>query len=321
MNGISVSLGATGVALSGGRAAVTASVTNGLGVAERVVVGVYAVRSAQAASSAPDIDPASWASIERPLREIGPGATEQYVVALEAPGVPAGTYELKVIAYPADLAPEEYSDKGQSFLLEVPPAPVPAPRRRPWWLFALVGALVIAIAAVAFLLLRSPKLVEVPDLAGLTQLEARNRLAEDGFTGTLLTATVDEPGVAKDVAVRSEPAAGKSVQPDVEVTIVLATGFVEVPDLEGTPDTDAESALDALQLGATFSGSRPGTVTAQDRIGLVPVDATVALTIDPDEPVEPPCTPWPLCILPDRPILELPLEPIPIDPDLVSPGL
>jgi len=146
---ITVSLAAPQVALVGGRGGVTASVTSA--TAERVVVGV--VRPV--GGDVPAAEPA-WASVERPLRALAAGATEQFVIAFAPPaGTAPGTYEAKVVAYPADAAPEEYADRGQVVRLAVPPttAPPPARRRFRWWPWVLAGVAVLAALAVAVVLL------------------------------------------------------------------------------------------------------------------------------------------------------------------------
>ncbi len=153
MGDISVSLAATSVLLTGGRRAVTASVTNSGTSTERVVLGVY---------EAPQPGPGAGAgvgpraTVERPLRELGPGATEQYVLDIEIADAAPGTHHLKVIAYPASRAPEEYSDRGQTLRVDVPAAPAPRPAPSRWWLWALAAAvLAVALVVVVVLLTRS----------------------------------------------------------------------------------------------------------------------------------------------------------------------
>lgn len=327
MGAITVSVVSTLVTLDADQATVTVSVTNREPGPQRVVLGLYAVPGAVGQTEAPPaaartgadaaaatpsggpVDPGSWTAVDRPLREIAPGATEQYAVSFDRTAAPTGTHHLKVIAYPADRAPEEYSEQGRVLQVVVPATPEPAPRARPWWLYALIAVLVLAVAAVAFVLLRprGPEEVAIPDVTGLTQAQARERLSSAGLTGVVSTATVDAPGTARDVAVGTEPAVGEPVPSDEDILLVLATGRVEVPDLTGVRDDDAEQVIAELELEPAFDGGRPGTVVGQDRTGLVPVDATVTLTIDPDvDDFEPPCLPWPQCILPDLPLREFP---------------
>jgi YVTN family beta-propeller protein len=152
MGDISVTLAAPQVSVVGGTGAVTVSVTNVGPAPERVVLGV--VRPGTSAG-APPADPA-WAHVERALRELGPGATEQYVVSFATPaGTPAGTYEAKLVAHPADDAPEEYADRGQVLRLALAPTPPPTPPRPSrWWLWVVLAVvLLVAIGVVVRFLL------------------------------------------------------------------------------------------------------------------------------------------------------------------------
>ncbi|HSP61014.1 MAG TPA: hypothetical protein VLO09_08125, partial [Ornithinimicrobium sp.] len=121
-----------------GPATVTASVTNGGAGPVRVVLGAFTPPGGEGPATGGRAQP-SWATIERPLREVGAGATEQYTVSLAAPGAAAGTYSLKLIAYPSADAPEEHADRGQVLRVVVPATEPPAPPRRPWWPWALAG--------------------------------------------------------------------------------------------------------------------------------------------------------------------------------------
>ncbi len=149
MGGITVSLAAPQVALAGGRGSVTASVTSA--DADRVVVSV--VRPA--GGDVPAAEPA-WASVERGLRPLAAGATEQFVVTFAPPpGTAPGVYEAKIVAYPADAAPEEYADRGQVVRLAVAPTTAPPPQRRRfvWWPWVLAALALLAAIAVAVVLL------------------------------------------------------------------------------------------------------------------------------------------------------------------------
>jgi hypothetical protein len=150
---ISVSLAATTIALTDGRRAVTASVTNRGTSPERVVLGVYEVPQHGPGAG---VGTGPRATVERPLRELGPGATEQYVLEVETADATPGTHQLKVIAYPASRAPEEYSDRGQTLRVDVPAAPAPSPTPSRWWMWALAAvALVVVVVVVVVLLTRS----------------------------------------------------------------------------------------------------------------------------------------------------------------------
>ncbi len=129
-----------------------------------------------------------------------------------------------------------------------------------------------------------PSAVVVPDVAGLSQARARQLLEGEGLTGDVLTQSEDSPGVAADVAVRTEPAAGNSVAPDTAITLVLGTGNVQVPVLTGQSETDAQATLESLKVSSRIvyqvsATDPPGTVIDQDQSGTVPINATITLVI------------------------------------------
>ena len=142
-----------------------------------------------------------------------------------------------------------------------------------------------------------PAQLEVPDVSGLSQQRARQTLTNEGFTGDIATSTVNQPGTRADITVRTEPAAGEVVSPAEAITLVLASGNVDVPDLTGRPEAEAQQALTDLELTARIryeaAEGEPGRVIAQDRTGAIPVDATVTLTISEAAPTPEPTTPEP----------------------------
>jgi beta-lactam-binding protein with PASTA domain len=128
-----------------------------------------------------------------------------------------------------------------------------------------------------------PDAIEIPDISGLSQARAREELSRAGFTGIVSTRTENAPGVAQDVAVGTEPAAGESASADAAITLILGTGLVEVPDLTGQTEADALATLDGLELSSRITyepaAGDSGRVISQDRTGAVAVDATVTLTV------------------------------------------
>jgi hypothetical protein len=67
-------------------------------------------------------------------------------------------HDVRLIAYDADRAPEEYSDRAQQVRVTVPAAAAVVTGGTPWWIWVVAGVLVIAVGVVAFVLLRpSPK--------------------------------------------------------------------------------------------------------------------------------------------------------------------
>ncbi|WP_434056271.1 Stk1 family PASTA domain-containing Ser/Thr kinase [Georgenia wangjunii] len=137
-----------------------------------------------------------------------------------------------------------------------------------------------------------PDSVQVPDVEGMSQDQARDRLEEEGLT-EIRTATVNTPAWEADRVASTEPAIGEPVSPDTVITLNLASGNVDVPDVVGVPLADAETQLRDNTLSTRVeevpSGdAEPGTVLAQDRTGPVPRFTTILLTVAIEAPpVEP----------------------------------
>jgi hypothetical protein len=221
-------------------ATVTASVTNAGPGPERVVLRAF--RPA-AAGAAPPGEP-DWATVDRPLRDVAPGATEQYVVALAVPSaVPAGTYELKLVAHPADAAPEEYAERGPVLRVAVPAEPPPPARRRPWWAWAVAGALLLGVAAVGVVLLRpTAGTVAVPDVVGLAEAQAEAALADVGLVADADPRLGPRPFGA---VIRQVPEPGTRLSEGSDVVLVVSRGL-PLAGLEGLPLNDALALVGAL---------------------------------------------------------------------------
>lgn len=158
MKAITMTLSSPDVKLVNGRASLTASVSNGTPEPQRVVLGAFPVSSGTQPAST-----STWTTVEQPLRTIAPDATEQYVANFDTTAAPPGTYLVKLIAYSADEAPEEYSDQGSTVQLVVTPPPPPPPGKFPWWIVITGAVLVLVLIGVVFLLTRNtaPKLTSV----------------------------------------------------------------------------------------------------------------------------------------------------------------
>ncbi|WP_336921505.1 Stk1 family PASTA domain-containing Ser/Thr kinase [Aquipuribacter sp. SD81] len=108
--------------------------------------------------------------------------------------------------------------------------------------------------------------VEVPDVAGLEQAEARDALVAAGlvFAGT---SEEDSPDTERGVVLRTDPEEGAVVTEGSDVTLVLASGQNTVPDVIGTEQTQAIQALQdagfAVSTESVESPEDPGTVVDQ----------------------------------------------------------
>ncbi|WP_159624320.1 Stk1 family PASTA domain-containing Ser/Thr kinase [Actinomyces sp. zg296] len=104
-------------------------------------------------------------------------------------------------------------------------------------------------------------MVEVPDVSGKTQEEARDALEKAGLkVGT--STSEDSAEVGKDKVIRTKPTANTTVQRGSSVALVLSTGRVTVPDIKGMTLEAAQTALQ--DAGLTYNVNSPTTEKTSD---------------------------------------------------------
>lgn len=103
----------------------------------------------------------------------------------------------------------------------------------------------------------TPDLVEVPDLTGLTRDEATDVLQQDGLDITLREETSTD--IAEGLVIRTEPAAGESVDPGTRVTLFISAGPEQFP-IPNVTNLDIEEARRTL----SNSDFEVGEETLQD---------------------------------------------------------
>jgi beta-lactam-binding protein with PASTA domain len=126
--------------------------------------------------------------------------------------------------------------------------------------------------------------VLVPDILGLTQEDAVARIELAGLRVGAFD--VDHsPDFEADRATRTDPEQGTELPRDSTVTLFIASGQVELPDLVGTSEEAARTELANLRLSPNVvdvetDEERPGTVLSQDpRPGLVDRGSTVTIEV------------------------------------------
>lgn len=126
--------------------------------------------------------------------------------------------------------------------------------------------------SVSLVLSEGPEQVEVPDVRGITQDEARQRLIDAGLRlGDVSRAS--SPDVAPDLVLQQTPAPTENVNRNDRVDIVLSTGppQVAVPSVVDQPVEQAQAQITELGLTALTEqtcepGSQPGVVVSQDPV-------------------------------------------------------
>ena len=186
--------------------------------------------------------------------------------------------------------------------------------QRKWWLIGLVVLLLLAAAAFGIWKLTEPEepatpQVEIPSVSGQTAEAATGRLTEAGLTVAPEPEFRADAEIPEGQIIKTDPAAGESVDEGTEVTLIVSSGPepVDVPDVKDLAYEDAAQALtdvglvperqdrDDSQAAGTVIQTNPpagtslrpgdtvtvivskGQVTVPDVVGLDTATALVAL--------------------------------------------
>ncbi|MEW2549451.1 Stk1 family PASTA domain-containing Ser/Thr kinase [Streptomyces sp. NPDC047002] len=134
---------------------------------------------------------------------------------------------------------------------------------------------------------RGPRIVRVPDLAGLPLADARAALTKAGLAPGLVTQSFDD-AADRGAVISSDPGAGARVRPDKAVALKVSRGpAVDVPDVTGEDVDEAASDLADAGLKAKVAPQRvqsdedAGTVARQSpgEGGRLAEGDTVTLTV------------------------------------------
>ncbi|MBB4935554.1 serine/threonine-protein kinase [Lipingzhangella halophila] len=114
-----------------------------------------------------------------------------------------------------------------------------------------------------------PGSVDVPDVSGMTRDDATAELQDAGFQiGSTSQETSED--VEEGRVTRTDPEAGSQADPETTVDMWVSEGAetVQVPDLSGMTQEEAESALEDADLDGSFESQQSeepaGTVIGQD---------------------------------------------------------
>lgn len=153
-------------------------------------------------------------------------------------------------------------------------------RRRRWWLWLLILLLLIAVGTGIGLAASgriggsggasaspSATAVSVPDVAGMSESEARSAIEGVGLT-YVRGDDVESDTVAEGKAVSSEPGSGTAALLGTEVTVHFSAGSstVTVPDVSGRSQDDAKKALEDAGLTVGNATTQDSTTVAKDKV-------------------------------------------------------
>ena len=156
---------------------------------------------------------------------------------------------------------------------------------RPWVIWLLLVVAVLAVGAIVMLLLNNrgsdqPTTVVVPDVTNMTVDQATSALDKAGLNP--VRQEIADNKIAKDHIVKTDPAAGVSVNPHSDVKYFVSTGpaTANVPDVVGQPVDQAARTLqsvgftvDPTQIPDNNPKYPQGQVTATDPAAGTPATA------------------------------------------------
>ena len=196
------------------------------------------------------------------LVALGAIAAAWYLTRETAKDVPA------VVGLPLDQAVQRLQDEG--FKSDISSSPNPEDEGIVYEQRPSSGSSAEEGSTVLVLVSKGPETVAIPNTVGVTEADARDRLAEAGFEVNAVKVFADE---AEGTVTAQSPAAGGQAAKGsaVRINVSKGTGLVTVPNVVGQPRDDAESEVTQLGLKTntvTVPSPEPaGTVVAQNPTG------------------------------------------------------
>ena len=111
-----------------------------------------------------------------------------------------------------------------------------------------------------------PQSKQVPDVKGMSQNDAREKLTQSGFKVQASVQTEDSINIDKDKVTRTDPAAGTSQPKGTSIMLYVSSGMTKVPD--GLVGQTKDAALKTLQ-DAQFNVTVEETYSDSVEAGLV----------------------------------------------------
>ena len=143
-----------------------------------------------------------------------------------------------------------------------------------------------------------PSKIAVPDVVGLSQTTAENKLSQF----TVKTQTDNASSKPAGTVVRQDPAGGTQLLPGSTVVIYVSGGGISVPDVRNNPAGTAQTILrnDGFQVNTVTTAGPPGTLPGyvfnQSPAGgsSAPHGSTVTIYVEPNnQPTPTPSSPTP----------------------------
>ncbi|MCF8111195.1 MAG: PASTA domain-containing protein [Desulfobacteraceae bacterium] len=174
-----------------------------------------------------------WFTIEGEKERTYTEKTQQYTVRFSIPpSVPPGSYRFRLDVFGVENPDEIYSE-GPVVEIRVkekeePPAGSPFP----WWVIAVIAAVLIIGGGITWWALSRTSTVTVPDVVGETTQQARELLSQSNFTVEEKSVlTINDNDI--DKVIRQDPPAGTEADKQSTVVIHIGKRGIQVPGILG----------------------------------------------------------------------------------------
>ena len=164
--------------------------------------------------------------------------------------------------------------------------------------FLIIGGILVTVLGIiiAFVIFILPKLIDepdikIPDVTGMTEVEAAEALVDAGFVVAPDTLEEKSEDIEEGLAISTSPSKGRTVKKGTTVTITLSTGsdMIKIEDYTGQNAEAVQSALVAKGINVLLEEKeytvndkvKDGTVEAQDVVvgTKLNVGDTIILTV------------------------------------------
>lgn len=170
---------------------------------------------------------------------------------------------------------------------EISLASLPAKRRSTWWIWLVIGLVLLAALGGAFYYyLMQP--ITVPNVVGLTQSQAEEAITSAGFkVGSVVpTQTLSAAEIGNVVTQTPVPKSQAKKRSEIIITVSGGQALVSVPSVVGKPQADAEKALTdagfqvSIQQGFSATVAKGSVISQSPAEGQqVPVTTTIGIVV------------------------------------------
>jgi hypothetical protein len=191
-----------------------------------------------------------WITLNgQPQRDFPIAGTVQYSVGIAIPPTaPPGSYNFHLDIIGEETPDEDFAE-GPTVTFEVPEPVIEEKRPFPWWIVGAAAAILVVILGGYFVFFAGDS-VPVPDVAGQAFADAVAALQEAGLVVEDETLGEVSESVAVGSVIRTDPAAGETVEKGTAITLFIST----VADTPETPVLRPPSDRVTNNNTPTFTG-------------------------------------------------------------------